>query len=136
MKISLCLFFIIASTAVFAQTPAIVLKDNAAWHKIGETTVNFRTESDEVVVTGADRFASIKFRVSDAPVQINSIEVFFDSGDSKKMDLNISVKAPGETDSIALDGGERKLDRISFEYKTLSNTADNKAHLEVYGLKK
>ena len=39
-----------------AQTPAVVLSDKAGWHKIGERTVDFKKDRDEVMVVGADRF--------------------------------------------------------------------------------
>lgn len=135
MKQVLFLFLLTACTLASAQKPAVVLNDKPGWHKIGETTVNFRTESDEIVLIGADRFSSLRFKVADAPVHISAIEVFFDNGESQKMTLNLSIKAPGESDTIALDGGERKVKRIAFLYKTLSNPADNRAHIEVFGLK-
>lgn len=118
-----------------AQKPAVILNDKPGWHKIGETTVNFRTESDEILLIGADRFTALKFKVTDAPVLIKSIEVFFDKGDTQKIPVEMTLKASGESDAVPLEGGERKVKRISFIYKTLSNPADNKARIEVSGLK-
>lgn len=123
------------SASSFAQKPAVVLNNDPGWHRIGETVVNFRTESDELIVVGADRFVALRFKVTDAPVMINTLEVFYDKGDSQKITLDMTIKAAGESDVVKLDGGERKIKRISFVYKTVTNTADNKARIEVYGLK-
>jgi len=129
------LLFLLVGMGAFAQKPAVVLNDKSGWHKIGETTVNFRTESDEIVIIGADRFISLRFKATDAPVWLSRVELFFDSGDSQKLDLDIKLKAQEESEIIPLEGGERKLKRIAFVYKTLSNPADNRAHIEVFGLK-
>ena len=118
-----------------AQQPAIITSDKAGWHKIGETTVNFQKESDEIIVMGADRFASIKFKVEDAPIDLISLEVYYESGDNQKININMPIKAPGESRVVDLNGGERNLKKIVFVYKTLPNRKDVKAHVMVWGLK-
>ena len=49
-----------------AQQPAVIVSDTKGWHKIGETFVNFQKDRDEIILVGANRFASIKFKVEDA----------------------------------------------------------------------
>lgn len=129
------LLFLFVGMAAFGQKPVIVTNDKAGWQKIGETTVNFRTESDEIVIMGADRFISLRFKATDAPVWLSRIELFFDGGDSQKLELDMKLSAQSESEVIPIEGGERKLKRISFVYKTLSNPADNRAHIEIFGLK-
>lgn len=135
-KLMFVLFLALAGIqhSVKAQTK-IVISDKKGWHKIGETTVDFTKERDEVTVLGANRFASLIFRVDDAPVNLIDIEVVYDSGDNQKVRLNSHIKAPGQTKEIELKGGERNIKKIVFVYKTLSNTKDVKAHIEIYGLK-
>jgi len=41
----------------------------------------------------------------------------------------------GESRVIDLNGGERNLKKIVFVYKTLPNRKDEKAHVEIWGLK-
>lgn len=120
---------------VSAQKPAIMASDKTGWHKIGETKVDFKKESDEIVVWFADRFDAIKFKVKDAPVEFTSMDVYFESGDVQNVMLNATIKAPGETRIIDLKGGERNLKKIVFVYKTLPNRKDEKAHIELWGLK-
>lgn len=118
-----------------AQKPAVMLSDKAGWHKIGETTVNFQKETDEIMVLVADRFAAIKFKVMDAPIDLISLEIYYESGDKQDIKINAPIKAKGESRVIDLNGGERNLKKIVFVYKTLPNHKDQKAHLEVWGLK-
>ena len=118
-----------------AQKTAVMLNDKTGWHRIGETTVDFQKDKDEVRVLVADRFASIKFLVEDAPIYLTSLEVFYESGDTQKMEINMPVKQKGESRTIDLNGGERNLKKIVFIYKTLPNRKDKKAHVEIWGLK-
>ena len=120
---------------VSAQTPAVIMSDKSGWHTIGETTVDFQKDRDQIVVVGADRFASIKFKVEDAPIDLISLEVYYESGDTQKIKVNTPIKSPGESRVIDLNGGERSLKKIVFVYKTLPNRKDVKAHIAIWGLK-
>lgn len=121
---------------VSAQTPAVITSDKAGWHKIGEKTVDFTKDRDEIVVLGNDRFASVKFKVTDAPIDLQDLEVYYESGDKQDIKILFPIKSPGESRVIDLNGGERSLKKIVFVYKTLPNSKDKKAHVEIWGLKK
>jgi len=119
-----------------AQTPAVMVSDAAGWHKIGEKTVDFKTERDEISVIGSDRFSTIKFKVTEAPINLVSLEVTYESGDKQDVNINQEIKTPGESRTIDLKGGsERSIKKIIFVYKTLPNSKDEKAHVEIWGLK-
>ena len=118
-----------------AQQPAVMVSDQKGWHKIGETTVNFQKDHDEIVVMGAYKFSSIKFMVKDAPIDLMDLEIYYESGDNQSISVNAPIKAPGESKTIKLNGGERNLKKIVFVYKTLPNRKDTKAHVEIWGLK-
>lgn len=129
------LAFIGGHVSVSAQTATLVANDKTGWHKISETTVDFKKDRDEVMILGANRFAAIQFKVVDAPIDLLNLEIFYESGDIQKIDVNSTVKAPGESRVIDLNGGERNLSKIVFVYKTLPNRKDDKAHVEIWGLK-
>ena len=124
-----------ASGVAFGQAPKVVTSDKAGWHKIGETTVDFKKERDEIAVLGADKFAAIKFRVTTEPIDLVEAYVVYESGDDQKININSHIKAAGDSRQIDLNGGERSIRKIGFVYKTLPNAADKKAHLEIWGLK-
>jgi hypothetical protein len=119
----------------FAQQPGVVISDKTGWHKIGETMVDFSRDRDEVMVVGANRFSTLKFKVTDAPIDLVSTEIFYDSGANQNVTINSNIKSPGESKTIDLDGGERNVKKIIFVYKTIPNYKDKKAHVEIWGLK-
>lgn len=118
-----------------AQSPAVVLSDKTGWHKIAETTVDFKRDRDEVSIIGADRFAAIQFKVEDAPIDLISLEVYFENGYKQDIPVNTPINARSKSRVIDLNGGERNLEKIVFVYKTIANSKDEKAHVEIWGVK-
>lgn len=118
-----------------AQKPAVVVSDKTGWQKIGETTVKFEKETDEIVVMGADKFASLKFKVTDAAIDLINADVYYDNGSSEKININMPLKIAGETKVFNIKGGEHDLKKVVLTYKTLPNGKDKKAHVELWGLK-
>jgi hypothetical protein len=137
MKKIVILTLLIATGCVklFAQQPGVILSDKEGWHKIGETVADFKTESDEIIVLGADRFESIKIKVTDASIYLVSFDIYFESGDKQNVEIGKQIKNPGETRVVHLIGGEREIEKIIFIYKTVPNNNDKKAHVELWGLK-
>ena len=136
-KIQMTLLLVTAGIfgSVSAQQTAVVLNDKSGWHKIGETTVDFKKDTDEITIIIADRFASIKFKVEDAPIDLVSLTVYYESGDHQHIKVNMPIKAPGESRVINLNGGERSVKKIVFVYRTLPNRKDVKAHVAIWGMK-
>lgn len=136
MKKAMIILFAIAAYGVAcAQTPKIVTSDKKGWHKIGETKVNFTKDRDVIDILIANRFSAIQLKVEDAPIDLIGAEAYYESGDKQDLKINASIKAPGESDVINLNGGERTLKKIVLIYKTIPNNKDKVAHVEIWGLK-
>lgn len=118
-----------------AQPVSPILSDRTDWHKIGETTVNFETDRDEITVIGADKFAAIKFKVKDVPIHLMDMEVYFDKGGKEDINVNFPLKPRGESRVIEFENGEQDLKKVVFVYKTLPNRNDRQAEVEIWGLK-
>jgi dihydrofolate reductase len=131
----LLLFAGLAANQAMAQDPGIVTSDKAGWHKIGEVKANFKLENESIVVMGADRFKSIKLKVTDAPINIEKVTVYYESGDAEELSVRNELKAGAETRVLDLKGNDRELKKVVFSYKTLPNAKNDKAHVELYGLK-
>lgn len=135
-KILIALLAVAGSYCIaVAQQPAVMVSDQAGWHKIGSTTVDFQRDRDEILVMGADRFASIKFKVTDAPIDLQDLEVYYESGDKQDIMVRTPLVVGTESRKIDLNGGERALKKIVFLYRTLPNRKDVKASVEVWGFK-
>jgi hypothetical protein len=124
-----------ASAGKSIQEPSLMVNDQKGWHRIGDRTVDFVKDHDEFIVIGADRFSSIKFKVTEASIQLMSLEVYYESGDKQNIIVNSPVISGTESKAIDLNGGERSLKKIVFEYKTLPNQKAEKAEVEVWGFK-
>ncbi len=131
-----CVFTFATALGSMAQDKTkLVLSDKTDWHKLGETTVNFNTDRDEVTVTGSDKFAALKFKVNDVPIHLMRMEAYFDDGGKQNINVNFPIKPKGESRVIELDEGERDLKKVVFVYKTIANRSDREAHVELWGLK-
>jgi len=127
--------FLSASIGIANAQSGVILSDKTGWHRIGQKTVDFSKEKDEIAVTVADRFAAIKFLVKDAPITLNDLEITFESGDHQHLKINNSIKLEGESRVIDIKGSERNIKKITFTYKTLPNYKDKKARVEIWGKK-
>jgi len=134
-KIILVITVLLMNAAVFAQKPAIITKDKAGWQKIGEVTASFQVEKDGISVMGKDRFKAIKLLITDASINIYDVEVFYESGDSEHFDVKSELKAGQETRILDLKGSNRELKKVVFTYKSVVNMENDKAHIELYGMK-
>jgi len=116
-------------------TPKVELNDKTGWHKIGETIVSFSKERDEISVMGADRYAKLKFKVTDAGIIINDITISYEDGTKQDVPVSSTMALGAESRVIDIPGAEKDIARISFVYKTVPNQAKDKAHLEIWGYK-
>ena len=133
------LIFVVLSAflvnAAFAQEPSVMLSDKPGWHKIGEVKADFKMENESISVLGKDRFKSILLKVTDARINIEGLQVFYESGDMEEFKVKNELKPGAETRKLDLKGGGQEIKKVTFTYKTVANEAEEKAHVELYGLK-
>jgi hypothetical protein len=121
------------SGSVLAQSSNAT--DKSAWTKIGEVTANFKSETESIPVTGTDKFKSLKLKVTDAPINIESVQVFYDSGKKEDVSISNQLSTGNETKVIDLKNAGMDIEKIVFKYKTVPGNKNEKAHVELYGLK-
>jgi hypothetical protein len=117
-----------------AQKPGVVMSNEDGWQKIGETTASFKMQTESIVVLGADRFNKIRLKVTDAPIQFERLQVVYESGNVEDYEVRNLVDPGDETRAIRIDG-DQDINKIVFTYKTVRNADNDKAHVELYGLK-
>ena len=131
----LAVLFAVLLNSAFAQEPSVMLSDKPGWHKIGEVKADFKMENESIAVLGADKFKSILLKVTDAPINIERVQVFYESGQMEEFDVKNELKANSETRKIDLKDGTQEIKNVTFTYKTVPNQQEEKAHVELYGLK-
>jgi len=134
-KVTMLVLLAMAIVYGSVNAQSVVVSDQAGWHKIGSRTIDFKNDKDEITVLGSDKFSSIKFMVKDAPVNLKNVEVYYESGDNQNIAVNSPIGPAMESKAYDLNGSERSLKKISFDYNTLPNIKDEKAEIEVWGLK-
>ena len=122
-------------TKLFAQKPAVVADNDPGWKRIGQTTASFKTQNESIVVLGADEFTALKLKVSEAGVQIERMQVFYESGDMEEINVRDHFHKNNESRVINLKHPDRDIRKVAFTYKTLPNVQGEKADVELYGLK-
>ena len=118
-----------------AQKPGVVLDNDPGWQKIGETIASFKEQDESIAVLGADEFAAIKIKVKDAPLQIERLQVFYESGEMEEIDVKKQIQEGSESQVIRLEHPDRDIQKVAFTYSTVPNVEGEKADVELFGLK-
>lgn len=118
-----------------AQKPAVVVGNEEGWQKIGETVASFKSQDESIAVIGADEFLAIKIKVEDAPLHINRLQVFYESGEMEEIDVQKRIQAGDESDVFRLKHPDRDIQKVAFTYNTVPNAEGDKADVELLGLK-
>jgi hypothetical protein len=106
------------------------------WRLLGTTHANHTADHDVITVQGPyDNFRKIKFKVTDAPLNLMHMVVTYDNGVPDKIDVRENIPKGGESRVIDLKGvGKRSLRKIEFWYDT-KGFLNGKADVTVFGMK-
>jgi hypothetical protein len=126
---------VIGFTDLFAQKPAVVTSNERGWQHIGQISANFKSQKESIEVLGADEFAAIKIKVTEAPLHIERLQVFYESGASEDIDVRSQINPGTETRVINLKHPDRDIARVTFTYHTVANSKGEHADVQLYGLK-
>jgi hypothetical protein len=139
MALALTLALTLAGLAGPAGAQQVVQpKPGAAgtWKLIGQTHADHGADHDTIIVKGPyDNFRKIKFKVTDAPLNMQHMVVTYDNGNPDKIDIRQNIAQGGESRVIDLKGaGKRSIRRIDFWYDT-KGFLKGKADVTVFGMK-
>jgi hypothetical protein len=107
-----------------------------SWRLIGQTQASHSADHDVIVVKGPyDNFRKIKFKVTDAPLNMRYMLVTYDNGQPDRIDVRQDIPKGGESRVIDLKGvGQRSLRRVEFWYDT-KGLLNGKADVTLFGMK-
>ena len=139
---TLCLAIVaVLMLAVIASTNAqTVVRPRAgnpgSWRLISSTKADFKADHDTILVQGPfDDFRRIKFKVTNAPLNLQRLVVTYENGVPDKIDVRQNIPEGGESRQIDLMGaGKRRIRRIDFWYDT-KGFLKGKANVTVFGMK-
>ena len=117
--------------AVFTAAP----RADCDWQRLGAREVDHRVDHDEIAVTKSEgTFNAIQLRVQKAPVEFESVTVYFKNGTKQELDVREEVPAGGTTRTIDLQGDYemRIIRRVEFDYRTAER--GERAVVQLWGL--
>src|SRR4051812_26400887 len=103
--------------AALAQKPGVVISNKAGWHKIGEVTASLKTETESIIVLGADTFKAIKLKATDASVNLLMLKVYYETGEIEEIPVKSVLNAGEET--RAMDLKVKALKKVTFTHQAL-----------------
>jgi len=109
--------------------------EKGSWQHIGTATVGFKADRDVVIVTGADTFRKLKFKVKDAKIEILDMDVVFENDEHQDIPVRSVIERGGESRVIDLKGNTRHIKRVAFVYKTIPGSNFEKAEVTLWGEK-
>jgi hypothetical protein len=107
-----------------------------SWRLIGTTQADFKADHDAIFVQGPfDDFRKIKFKVTDAPLNLMHMVITYDNGMPDKIEVRQNIAQGGESRVIDLKGaGKRSIRKIEFWYDT-KGILRGKANVTLFGMK-
>ena len=126
---------VFSASALHAQKPEVITKNEPGWHKIGDAKVDFKSDKDQFVILGRDRFKAVRFKVADAPVHIDDVQIFYEGGKKENVAVGADLNPGTESAVFELKNGSAELKKVVFVYRTLANSNVEKAQVELWGLK-
>lgn len=106
------------------------------WRLLGTTYANHKADHDMIIVAGPyDYFRRLKFKVTNAPLNLQRMVVRYDDGGfPEKIDIRYNIPKGGESRVIDLKGGKRKIKSVEFWYDT-KGFLNGKAAVTLFGIK-
>jgi hypothetical protein len=128
-------FYSLAIVSVFSLSAAFTsTKHNTGdWFFLEDKKVSFGADHDVIHFGNwKDDVRQIKLKVTDGPLRMYSMKVYFDNGTVQDVELRNRFAQGSESRVIDLDGGLRHLSKIEFWYET-KGFARGKSRVAVWG---
>lgn len=103
------------------------------WDLLGESTVNFIRDKDEVKVTSSNRYTAIRFRVEDKNIRLKDLKIVFSSGDRLEPLLDDVIPAGENSRIIELSQEGKNISHIEFKYRSTGSLLSGRAKVLVFG---
>lgn len=133
----LCIF--LATSVIDSKAQTITKPGPGArgtWRLLGTTQAKHSADHDIIIIKGPfDGFRKLKFKVTDAPLNLQRMLVRYDDGGlPEKIEIRHNIPQGGESRIIDLKGGKRKLKSVEFWYDT-KGFLRGKADVTLFGIK-
>jgi hypothetical protein len=122
------LLLLIVTTTLMSFTTS----NRGGWKYIGDQWANYGVDRDILPVTGNDIYTKIKIKVTDAPLNMYDMNIYFENGERQDVRLGKNFSQGEWSSLIDLRGNKRRIAKIEFIYDT-KNIGRGKARIAVWG---
>ena len=134
-----CLAILFVGLSEFVTAQKVVQPRGGApgsWRLLGTTHAKHSADHDAIFVKGPyDYFRRLKFKVTDAPLNMQRMIVRYDDGGApENINLRFNIPKGGESRVIDLRGGKRKIKSVEFWYDT-KGFLNGQADVTLFGMK-
>lgn len=107
-------------------------KTFSPWDFIGDKIAAYGKDRDVLHVSGNDAFRQVKIKVTDAPLHVIDMDIYFEDDSKMNVPLKNKFKQGQESRVIDLPGGLRRIKKIEFLYETIG-VKKGRARIAVWG---
>ena len=108
---------------------------NDNWRELGRVKAGHNGDHDRIEINGPhDSYRRLKFRVENSPLNMSKMVVVYEDGAPENIEVKNDIPKGGESRSIDLKGGKRKLKSVEFWFDT-KGILNGKAEVILYGSK-
>lgn len=127
--IFLSFLFIVTNACHSSRTMTV----EAGWDLLGERTVNFARDVDELPINSTVRYTALRFKVERREVKINDLTIIYANLDKMKPSIDEIVLADQFSKVIELGPEGKDIRSIEFRYRTTGNVLKGRATVLVFG---
>lgn len=102
------------------------------WEMIGESKAAFIRDRDEVIITSANTFTAIRFKVEDKAIRLKELNVVFQNGDKLAPMVDDVVEADQYSREISLGPEGRSIRSVEFSYRSKGNLLKGRANVLIF----
>jgi len=129
------LFLLLIGFSLFLMACSSTGMAGGSWKLLGEQNVNLLIDKDVIELGNQqDEFRQIRLVAPDGPVNVREMNIHFDNGSVQAVSINSILKSGQQSRVIRLEGGLRRVDKITFWYNTVGLFA-GKSKLAVWASK-
>ncbi len=120
--------FLLQSCSSSRKTVAI----EEGWDLIGESTVNFVKDKDEVNIVSSTNYTAIRFKVEKKPIRLKTLNVVFQNGDKLAPLVDDNIEPDQFSREITLGPEGRSIRSVEFSYRSKGNLLKGRAKVLIF----
>ena len=104
------------------------------WDRIGVASADMTKTEIEVNIRQLDTpYESLKIGVAKAQVSIEQMEIVFEDGSTRMIEVNMDFKSDLDLKQIDLANNDKRMSKVLFTYSALSQNTSTKGVFQIWG---